>query len=446
MVFLGVAAVVVSFLGANIARDWQTIANNLPAVAVWVAIAAVADLVPVELWGDVTLSMSLPITLAAGMVLSPWSAGLVAFLAALDLREFHGEVSLARGLYNRSQIAASVVLASMVFHALHGNPFAWPDVMAVGLAALAVDWGVNLLLVMLAVAMMTRLSIGDVLRRIHGDDPLGHGIGYLCLGLLAVLLATLYEVAGGWGLPAALFPLALARQMFKRGRHLEDAARKLAAKDRALVGAAKQTLIERRDERLAVAGELHDEVLPPLFKVHLMGQVLRQDLNSGRLLDLDEDVPQLITATEIAQSAIRGLMLNLRRSSIGPAGLNATIELLGRQLEAAGSPSIQLELSDVGGSSVSQLLAYQVAREAMNNAARHSRGSRITVRLFREGDCIRLIVEDDGVGFDPCQVDGSEHFGLQLIAERIEAGRGRMVVDSMLGGGTRIMATLPLEL
>ena len=57
----------------------------------------------------------------------------------------------------------------------------------------------------------------------------------------------------------------------------EDAAKKIAAKDRALLTAAGQTLLERRDERIAVAGELHDEVLPPLFKVHLMGQVLRQD-------------------------------------------------------------------------------------------------------------------------------------------------------------------------
>lgn len=445
VVFYGVTPIVVSLLAVYVARDWRSVMDVAPVLLIWVVVAAVADLLPVQLWGDVSLSMSLPITLAAGMVLSPWNAGLVAFVAALDLREFHGEVSLARGLYNRSQIAASVILASMVFQAMHGNPVVWPQVIAIGLVALAVDWAANTLLVMLPVAMMTRLSMADVLRRVHGDDPLDHGIGYLCLGLLAVFLATVFEVAEGWGLAAAIIPLALARQMFKRGKHLEDAARRLAAKDRALVSAAEQTLVERRDERMAVAGELHDEVLPPLFKVHLMGQVLRQDLSAGRLLDLDDDVPELITATEAAQSAIRGLVRDLRQSSIGPSGLNATLELLARQLEAAGSPTILLELCDVGGSNVSQLLAYQVAREALNNAARHSRGSSISVRLFRESGLIRLIVEDDGVGFDPGQVDTNEHFGLQLMAERVEASRGRMVVDSQLGRGTRIMATLPPE-
>ena len=445
ILFLGVTAVVVALLASYVATQWSDIAKIAAALLVWAMVAAVADLLPVQLWGDVSLSMSLPVTLAAGMVLSPWNAGLVAFIAALDLREFRGEVSVLRGLYNRSQIAASVILASAAFHALGGTPANWPEVLALGLTALAVDWAVNTVLVMVPVAMMTRLSMAQVIQGVHGDHPYDHGVGYLCLGLLAVLLATVYGVAGGWGLVAAVIPLALARQMFKRGRRLEDAARKLAAKDRALIDAAERTLLERRDERMAVAGELHDEVLPPLFKVHLMGQVLRQDLSSGRLLDLDDDLPELIVATETAASAIRGMVRDLRQSSIGPAGLNATIELLARQLEAAGSPTIHLDLSDVGGSSVVQLITYQVAREALNNAARHARATRLSVRLFRDSGLIRLIVEDDGVGFDPSNIDADEHFGLQLMAERVEASRGRMIVDSQLGGGTRIMASLPPE-
>ena len=127
---------------------------------------------PVQLWGDVTLSMSLPVTLAAGMVLVSFECGLVAFVAALDLREFRREVSVPRGLYNRSQIAASVILASAAFHAMGGDPAKWPEVLGFGLVALAVDWGINTVLVMLPVAMMTRLSMTQVLQRVHGDHPL----------------------------------------------------------------------------------------------------------------------------------------------------------------------------------------------------------------------------------------------------------------------------------
>jgi signal transduction histidine kinase len=444
--FAALTVLVVVVLAIGLANDWKVLMKGAPALLVWVAVAAIGDLLPVQLWRDVSLSMSLPVTLAAGMVLPSWEAGLVAFVAALDRREFRREVSAARALYNRSQVAASVMLASAAFHAMGGSPTEWPEVLAIGLVALSVDLVANSILVMVPVALMSRLPTAEVVRRVYGESPVEHALGYLCLGSLAVLLGAVYEVGQGWGLMAALIPLALARQVFMRGRRLEEAAKKLAAKDRALVSATEQTLLERRDERMAVAGELHDEVLPPLFKVHLMGQVLRQDLNSGRLLDLDEDLPELLVATEVAQSAIRALLRDLRQSSLGPGGLNATLELLARQLEAAGSPSIQLDLGEVGGSNVCQLLAYQVTREALNNAARHSRATKITVRLFREMGLIRLIVEDDGIGFDPALVDGDQHFGLQLIAERVEAGRGRVVVDSQLGSGTRVMATFPPEI
>jgi signal transduction histidine kinase len=247
-------------------------------------------------------------------------------------------------------------------------------------------------------------------------------------------------------LVAFLIPLGLARQVFLQGRNLEEAGAKIESKDRALVAVAGQTLSERREERMAVAGELHDEVLPPLFKVHLMGQVLRQDLNSGRLLDLDEDIPELIKATEAAQDAIRCVVRDLRRSSLGPGGLNSTIEILARELETSGSPNFVLELEDVGGSSVVQLLAYQVAREAMNNSARHSQATEVLVSLKRSDDLIRLVVDDDGTGFLASAVDRESHFGLQLIRERVESAGGTLYVDSELGRGTRVIAQLPPDI
>jgi signal transduction histidine kinase len=387
--------------------------------------------------------MSLPVTIAAGMVLSPIEAAFIAFVAALDPREFRGEVGFARGLYNRSQVAVSVALASIVFQELNGNVLVWPEVLLVGLAALAVDWAVNTVLIFVPLARIIHVPATEIVRRVHGRFPLQHLAGYLSLGLLAVLLGAVWSSVGGWGLVAFLIPLGLARQMFLQGKDLETASDRIDAKDRALVAVAGQTLDERRDERMAVAGELHDEVLPPLFKVHLMGQVLRQDLNAGRLLNLDEDIPELLEATEAAQEAIRCVVRDLRRSSLGPGGLNSTVELLAGQLEAGGSPRFLLLLDDVGGSSVVQLLIYQVAREAMNNAARHSKATLIRVTLKRDDGLIRLLVEDDGVGFSANSVDRELHFGLQLIRERVESAGGSVFLDSRLGEGTRVIAQLP---
>ena len=58
----------------------------------------------------------------------------------------------------------------------------------------------------------------------------------------------------------------------------------------------------------------------------------------------------------------------------------------------------------------------------------------------------RLMVRDRGVGFDIRTVDTSKHFGLQLLAERVEAAQGRVVVDSRLGEGTTVTAVLPPDL
>lgn len=441
--FVLIGIVVAGLLVIGIVAEWDSIRGDLPQAALWILVASVGDLMPVRLWGSVSLSMSLPVTLAAGMVLSPAEAAFIAFVAAFDLREFRGEVGLARGLYNRSQVAVSVALASFVFQLLGGDVLVWPRVVLVGMLALSVDWAANSFLILWPLAYMTRLPTKEIVRHVYGRFPLQHLIGYLSLGLLAVLLGTVWMAIGAWGLVAFLIPLGLARQMFQQGRSLEAVGARMEEKDRALVAAAGQTLDERRDERMAVAGELHDEVLPPLFKVHLMGQVLRQDLNSGRLLDLDIDIPELLKATEAAQDAIRCVVRDLRRSSLGPGGLNSTIELLARQLEAGGSSPFSLLLEDVGGSSVVQLLAYQIAREAMNNAARHSKATQVTVSLERHEGLIRLAIEDDGVGFSADMIERDAHFGLQLIRERAESAGGTVLLDSRLGAGTRIVALLP---
>lgn len=195
---------------------------------------------------------------------------------------------------------------------------------------------------------------------------------------------------------------------------------------------------------MVLAGELHDEVLPPLFKVHLMGQVLRQDLNQGRLLDLDEDLPELLEATQAAQAVVRNLVRNLRGSSLGPGGLVPSLDLTVRQIEAAGAAPIRLEVEPIEATPAVQQVVYQVAREGIVNAAKYSRASEIHVRIFATAREARVVVRDDGIGFDPNSIDRDNHFGLQFAVDRVEGLGGRLVVDSRLGSGTTLTAVIPL--
>jgi signal transduction histidine kinase len=88
-------------------------------------------------------------------------------------------------------------------------------------------------------------------------------------------------------------------------------------------------------------------------------------------------------------------------------------------------------------------LAYQVVRESLNNAAKHAKAGTVHVMLWRDGDDVRVIVEDDGLGFDRRTVDREAHFGIQLMEERVEAVGGRLYIDSQLGRGTRVVAAIP---
>jgi signal transduction histidine kinase len=65
------------------------------------------------------------------------------------------------------------------------------------------------------------------------------------------------------------------------------------------------------------------------------------------------------------------------------------------------------------------------------------------LRVFQDGDWVRLVVEDDGIGFDQRTADDREHVGLRLMLERVELAGGTLQVDSATGMGTLVVAKLP---
>ena len=443
---VAVSMVVLTFLVWEIGSNRDTVTADLANLLPWLLVVALADLLPVPIWGSVELMMSFPVLLAAALVFPAYVAGSLSLIGTLDLRELRREISPLRGLYNRCNVAASVMTASWIFHLFGVGVLDWPQVVGAALLALVADMLVNFTLVIAGTHLLTGLSPMRLMRNVYGGShPEVFFGGYACFGLLAVLMATVYVAAGNAGLIAFAIPLLLARQMFVHWKRLGEVNLALLQKDRALSAAANKVVDERREERLALAAEIHDEVLPPLYKIHLMGQVVKNDFASGRLLDLEADVPDLLQSVEAADSALRDMVRDLRQSTIGPGGLVETLRLLAEQMEASGQFRVETDLKPVGGSALTHLLAYHVAREAMSNAARHSGASTILVALDQDQDSIRLRVSDDGQGFNPLTVDTSSHFGLQLMRERSELAGGSLVVSSGLGEGTLVLARLPIE-
>jgi len=446
MLEVSVSLVVLSVLAWQIGYHWATFVAHLDDLIPWLVVVALADLLPVPIWGSVELMMSFPVLLAAALVFPPVVAGILSLVGTLDLRELRREISPLRGLYNRCNVAASVMAASWTFHLFGIGVLDWPQVIAATLVALIADMTVNFTLVIAGTHLLTGLPPVRLMKNVYGGShPEVFLGGYACFGLLAVLMATVYAAAGNGGLIAFAIPLLMARQMFVHWKRLGEANLALIHKERALSEASNRIVDERREERLALAAEIHDEVLPPLYKIHLMGQVVKNDFASGRLLDLEADVPDLVQSVETADSTLRDMVRSLRRSTIGPGGLVETLRLLAEQIEATAQIRVETDLKPVGGSPLIHLLAFQLAREALVNAAKHSRASTIVVALDQDEDSIRIQVSDDGDGFNPLTVDTSSHFGLQLMRERSELAGGSLVVSSGRGEGTLVLARLPME-
>lgn len=413
--------------------------------AVWLVAVALADLLSVPVWGSVVFSLSFPLLIAAGMVFPPYVAGAIALLGTGEPREWKREISIGKAVFNRSHIALATMTASFVFHGLNGDPRQWPLVLLTTATALSADMVVNLALVVLAVRMSTRLSVTRIINQVLLGRPTRRIIDYVSVGLMAPVMAILYLEVGAWGLLSVVAPVFLAHQLFSNRRELREASSAVSSKSRALASTVARIAEERRQERVFVAGDLHDEVLQPLYKVHLMGQVLRRDLETGRLLDLDQDLPGLLEATESAQEAIRRLLRDLRTSSLGVGGLVGTLRLLVRENEEQTGVRFRMNVQEVEGSALSELVLFQVARESVVNVEKHSGATEVSIELYRELDTICLVVRDNGCGFEPTLVDRTAHFGLQLARERVEAIDGRLMIESHELSGTTVIARVPVS-
>jgi signal transduction histidine kinase len=91
-----------------------------------------------------------------------------------------------------------------------------------------------------------------------------------------------------------------------------------------------------------------------------------------------------------------------------------------------------------------ELLVYQVAREALTNTIKHSRAKTVWISLRHDAGAIALSIEDDGHGFDTGRDKDERHFGVELMRERAEMAGGRLDLRSSPGDGTTVSLRVPV--
>lgn len=208
-------------------------------------------------------------------------------------------------------------------------------------------------------------------------------------------------------------------------------------------------------ERGRLAANLHDTVLQTVtgigYQLKGMKASMKQSQKRGGPEPVqaaaDIDVAQRMVDHAVQQ--LRGTVWAMQTLPLAGESLPTAVETLVQRLQAEHTTSIFLRTTGPV-QQVPEVIAgnlFLVVQEAVYNALRHADASRIDVELsFTEPGTVTVQVRDDGRGFMPGQQPGAAdgHFGIEGMRDRISRIGGRWALDSHLGVGTTITATVPI--
>jgi len=201
------------------------------------------------------------------------------------------------------------------------------------------------------------------------------------------------------------------------------------------------------EERNRLARELHDTLAQGLTAATLQIEAADAILETGpHPANAREYLHRALSITQENLEDARRSVLDLRAASLEGRTLSKALALL---VERRGAESnVPTSYESVNGSHPMppnvEAALYRVCEEALNNIVRHAEARSVNVRLVVTTDLARLIVRDDGRGFDPTSVSSDRH-GLAGMRERMTLLGGTLKVDSDAVLGTRITAVTPLE-
>jgi PAS domain S-box-containing protein len=200
--------------------------------------------------------------------------------------------------------------------------------------------------------------------------------------------------------------------------------------------------LRRSRARLVAAGDearkrlernLHDGAQQHLVALLLQLKTLRNQTKDGRTI---EALGTAIDELEQAVDELIELARGIHPAALTVRGLGFAAAELGRRAPLP----VSVDAPDARFPQAVEAAAYYVVSEALANVVKYARASQASVRVAADDGALRVEVEDDGVG----GADPAAGSGLSGLADRVAALDGTLTVDSPAGGGTRVMATIPL--
>ena len=209
---------------------------------------------------------------------------------------------------------------------------------------------------------------------------------------------------------------------------------------------SERVVSAREDERRRIARNIHDQLGQQITALRMNVEELQNRPRQNAWLidrtkrisrlaeELDKSMDLLVSELRppvLEDSGLSDAMQDLVATWSDDCGISARFRARGVQL---GSLPRELELN-----------LYRVAQEALHNVHKHASASHVVVTLERRGPDIVLIVEDNGMGFDPLERNRRHGLGLISMQERAATVGGQLEIDSEVGGGTFVSIRVPIE-
>jgi signal transduction histidine kinase len=199
-------------------------------------------------------------------------------------------------------------------------------------------------------------------------------------------------------------------------------------------------------ERNRLARELHDTLAHTLSAVAVQLKAINVLIDSDRAA-AHASLHQTQELTRAGLHEARRALQALRAQPVEERGLITALKHLSEQVATRAGLQLQLDLPSQLtelSQAVEQHL-YRIAEEALTNIERHAHAQRLAVTIKQEPTRLRLVIADDGIGFDPSQVAPNGHYGLHGMRERALLINGTLDINSRPQRGTTIQISVARE-
>ncbi|HEX5803346.1 MAG TPA: PAS domain S-box protein [Azospira sp.] len=207
--------------------------------------------------------------------------------------------------------------------------------------------------------------------------------------------------------------------------------------------AAHQTRLLEED-RKHVAREIHDELGQLLTALKMDISLLR--MSTPGQPEVQQKLAGMRELVEHTMNVVRHVATNLRPSALD-LGLLPAIEWLVDDFSARWEIpcSLDTEGGEIVLNDMMSTAVFRVIQESLTNIARHAGASKVAISLRRDPGMLRVVVRDDGHGFDMAATGQKKGFGLFGMRERVLTVGGKLSIDSTPGQGTTVTITLPVH-